>query len=248
MLDKGMRDFNRGFNDYRNIKFTNNFIPHAEGSVKIELGNTIVLAAVKIGMDSPMPDKPNEGNISVSSELLPMASAEYEAGPPTPESVEFARVVDRGIRHAEMIDTKSLFIEEGKVWTIFIDLYTLNYDGNIFDAGTLAAVAALHNTKMPKYEDGKEIHDGNLKNLEVSNIVTSCTFAKIEDKILLDPDANEERIMSTRLTIGNDEKYIRSIQQGLGGPMTEKELELMTNRAFEKSKELRMMIKKIKGD
>ena len=41
-----------------------------------------------------------------------------------------------------------------------MDLYVLNYDGNLFDAGTLAAMAALMNTKVPKFEDGKAVEDG----------------------------------------------------------------------------------------
>ncbi len=247
MLSQGAREYGRGFDEYRKMEMINNFIPHAEGSVRISIGNTVLLAAVKVDVDKPMQDKPEEGNISVSAELLPMASIEYEPGPPSPESVEFARVVDRGIRAASMIDTKALYIEPEKVWTVYIDLYALNYDGNLFDAGTTAAVAALHNTRMPKYEDGKVIREGEVKKLDILNTVTTCTYAKIDNKLLLDPSGDEERIMDCRITIGNDENCIRSIQKGLSGSFTEKEIDELVNRTFEKSKELRHAIKNL-GD
>ena len=83
--------------------------------------------------------------------------------PPTPESIEFARVVDRGIRAGNCVDLESLVIDEETVWTIFVDLYVLNYAGNLFDAGTLAAMAALLTTKVPKYEGDKAIREERVK-------------------------------------------------------------------------------------
>ncbi len=242
LIAKGAREGSRGPFDYRSIKITNNFIPNAEGSTSVELGNTKVVVGVKLGVDSPMPDKPEEGNLIVSAELLPLASAEYETGPPSPESIEFARVVDRGIRAAGVVDTSALFIEEDKVWSVFVDVYVLNYAGNLFDAAALGAVSALHSTRMPKYEDEKVIREGRLGMLKVNNTVTSCTYAKIGNKLLLDPSEAEESIMDGRLTIANDEKFIRAMQKGLSGPFSAKEVEELIEMSFDKSKELRRII------
>ncbi len=102
----------------------------------MDLGATRVLAGVKLMLDEPMEDTPNQGNLVVSAELLPLASATYESGPPSPEAIEFARVVDRGIRHGNCVNLESLFVEEEKAWTVYVDLYVLNYNGNLFDAGS----------------------------------------------------------------------------------------------------------------
>lgn len=246
LLNRGIRDDSRDFYQYRNIRIERGFIPNAEGSAQVDLGNTRVLAGIKMDFGTPMPDKPNEGNLMVAAELLPLASAEFDIGPPSPEAIELARVVDRGIRAANMIDLPALFIEEEKVWSVYIDIYILNYDGNLFDASTLAAVAALTDTRMPKYEDEKVIRTGKLDKLKISNIVTSCTYAKLDDKMVIDPDGAEEGVMDGRITIANDEKYIRAMQKGLSGSFTSQEIDHLIDKSFEKSKELRDIISKSK--
>ena len=247
LLNNGVRN-GRGFFEYRDISVVRDIIPNAEGSAQVDLGATKVLVGVKLDIDEPMPDKPNEGNIITSAELLPLASADFDTGPPSPEAIELARVVDRGIRAANVIDTSSLFIEEGKVWSVFIDIYIMNYDGNLFDASTLASVAALTNTRMPKFEDGNVIREGKLEKLKVNNIVTSCTYAKIGKAILLDPDGDEESVMDARLTIANDETYIRAMQKGLSGSFKEQEINDLIEKSFEKSKDLRSIINKLNSD
>ncbi|MGC8479812.1 MAG: exosome complex protein Rrp42 [Candidatus Micrarchaeia archaeon] len=241
------RDDDRGIKSFRDIKIKTNEIPNAEGSALVDLGNTKVLAGIKIDLAEPMRDTPEDGNISTSAELLPMADDSYDIGPPTPFGVEFARVVDRGIRAAGIIDTSKLFIEEGKVWSIFIDLYVLNNDGNIFDAGTLAAMAALMTCRMPKYENEQIIRESTEK-LNTKNIVTSCTFAKILDELVLDPTANEESLAESRITIANDENVIRAMQKGMGGSFKIKEIEELIDVTFDKSKELRSILKNNTGD
>jgi exosome complex component RRP42 len=248
MLGKGMREHERERMQYRDIKLETNTIPHAEGSAVVDIGNTKVLAGVKLAVGDPMPDKPDEGVLVTGAELLPLANAEYETGPPSPEAIEFARVVDRGIRAAGIVDTEALFIEKDKVWNTFVDIYVLNYDGNLFDAGMLAATAALLTARMPKIEGDTVVREGNLGRLKTKGIVTSCTYAKLGKNILLDPNANEERIMSCRLTIANDESLIRAMQKGLSGSFTFRELSELVDATFDKSKLLRDKLKQAVGD
>ncbi len=246
LLASGAREDGRDMLDYRKIAIKTGAVPNAEGSADVTFGHTRVLVGVKIGAGSPMPDKPNEGNLITSAELLPLASESFETGPPSPEAIELGRVIDRGIRASGMLDMKSLFIEEEKVWDVFVDVYVLNYDGNLFDAGTLAAVSALYTARMPKYEDQKVIKEGNLGRLGIKNTITSCTFAKIADNIVIDPDGNEEEFMESRITIANDENSIRAMQKGLSGSFTPKELESLMDITFDKSKELRRYVDKAK--
>lgn len=247
-LSKGIRDHNRGLMSYRDINLRINPMTNAEGSAEINIGHTKVLVGIKLDVGEPMKDKPNEGGIMTAAELLPLAYHKYDSGPPSAEAVELSRVIDRGIRAANVIDLKKLFIEPEKAWNVFIDVYVLNYGGNLFDAGTLGAVAALLNTRMPKYEDGKVVREGNLGKLEIANTCTSCTFAKVAGTTVLDTDANEEDFSEARVTIANDEKVIRAMQKGLSGSFTQKELEMLVETSFEKSKDLRRTIQQAKGD
>jgi exosome complex component RRP42 len=192
LLKEGKRTDSRKAFDFRSISLKAGVIEHAEGSAQVELGSTKVLAAVKMMPEDPMDDTPGQGNIMVNAELLPLAYAGYETGPPSPEAVELARVVDRGIRAANCIDLQGLALEDKKVWSIFVDLYILNYSGNLFDASYLAAMAALINAKVPKYEEGVAHHEERTKSLKIDNIVTSTTFGKIGGNILLDMNMSEE--------------------------------------------------------
>ncbi len=248
LIKKGQREDGRTPMDYRKITINTGVIPNAEGSAQVLFGNTKVLVGVKVGVGEPMKDKPGEGNLITGAELHPMASELFESGPPSPEAIELGRVVDRAIRAADMIDAKHLGIDEEKVWEVFVDLYVLNYDGNLFDAGMLAAAAAFSTARMPKYEDEKVIREGNLGKFKLGGLATSCTFAKLADKIIIDADGNEEAFMSARLTIANDGDVIRAMQKGLGGSFAQKELEMMLDTTLEKSKELRKLISNAKGE
>ncbi len=234
LLSRDLREDSRALMDFRDISINTNILKNAEGSAQVDLGGTRVLCGVKLQPEDTMKDTPDQGNLVVSAELLPLASNEYDYGPPSPDAIELARVVDRGIRAGQCIDLKDLFIEEGKAWTAFVDLYILNFDGNLFDASYMAAMSALSSAWVPKYENDAAVMEERIKKLKVDNIVTATTFAKIGQKIVLDPDANEEAVASTRLTIAVDKEFIRAMQKGLSGSFTQKEIQDAVDIAFEK--------------
>lgn len=239
LLAKNEREDSRGMSDFRDLKIQTGLIPNAEGSAQVDLGGTRVLVGVKLDLGEPMEDTPDEGTMAMAAELLPLASPDYETGPPSPEAVELARVVDRGIRAGRCVDMASLKVAEGKAWNVFVDMSVLNFDGNLFDACTLAAMAALMNTKVPAYEDEKVIREKRIKELKIDNIVTSATFAKINGSLVLDPTGNEEAAADARLTIASDGENIRAMQKGLGGSFSIKEVEEMISTAFSKHAQLK---------
>ena len=118
----------------------------------------------------------------------------------------------------------------------------LNYDGNLFDAGEIAAMSALLNTKVPAYEDEKVVREKREKPLKINNVVTSATFAKINSGMVLDPSGNEAGAASARLTVATDGGAIRAMQKGLWGSFTKKEIEEMAEVAMQKHAELKKHI------
>jgi len=58
--------------------------------------------------------------------------------------------VDRVIRESEAIELKKLFIEEGKVWIVYVDLAIFDMRGNLMDASMLASIKALFILKFQK--------------------------------------------------------------------------------------------------
>lgn len=241
LIRRGKRPEERGFCEYRKIRVEKNILSSAEGSAKVWFGNTQVLVGIKLDVGTPFQDRPEEGVLSTNAELLPLASPTFESGPPDERAIELARVVDRGIRSSGAVDLKKLYIEENKVWALFIDIYVLDYDGNLIDASALAAMCALLNTKLPKFEDGKVIRE-NIGKLEVENKTITCTFAKIDSQTILDPCLDEEKAMSSRISIATTPTHVCAIQKGGRGWFTESEILDLIDLSFDKGNELRKMI------
>ena len=97
-LNAGLRFDNRKPEDYRSISIEYSISSNAEGSARVKIGDTEVLAGVKFEIGSPFPDKPDEGTIIVNAELLPLPNPEFDSGPRNINSIELARVVDRRIK------------------------------------------------------------------------------------------------------------------------------------------------------
>jgi len=113
-----------------------------------------------MGIGEPFPDTPTTGVMSTAAEFVPMASPDFESGPPREDAIELARVVDRGVRESQVIQLEKLCITPGeKVWLVFIDIHILDYDGNLFDAASLAALAALLTTKVPVSRFLKDLNE-----------------------------------------------------------------------------------------
>ena len=137
----------RKFDEFRKpVEISYDVSNKAEGSARVKIGKTEVIAGVKMDVGKPYADSSDKGNLMVGAERLPVSNPEFLPGPPNAQTIELARIIDRGIRESGMIDLKKLCIKEGElVWNIIIDIYTINDDGNLIDASALAAIAALKN-------------------------------------------------------------------------------------------------------
>jgi len=249
LLEKDTRSDGRALTEYRNVEIEPGAIERAEGSARVRLGKTDVIVGVKIATGTPFQDMPNKGVLTVNAELVPLASPEFEPGPPGENAVELARVVDRGIRESEAIDLEQLCVESGKlVFVVFVDIYVLNHDGNLIDASTMAALAALINTKMFKYtvEECQIVKQPGYTPLPVVDYPISVTFAKIGNKLILDTGLDEEEVTDARLTMTMDKDgNICAIQKGGGsGYFTQEEIQNAAKIASKKTAELRKLVVK----
>src|SRR3989304_3701639 len=113
-LAKGIRADGRKPDQCREVEIELDVIKTAEGSARVKFGDSEVLAGVKMALEKPYPDTPDQGVLMVGAELLPLSNPEFESGPPSAKSVEIARVIDRGIRESKAIDVKNLCITPGE--------------------------------------------------------------------------------------------------------------------------------------
>ena len=163
------------------------------------------------------------------------------------------RLVDRIIRESHIIQLDKLVIKEGeKVWTVFIDVYPINDDGNLIDAASLGAVAALKNAKIPMLDkDGKIDYDKDSKeSIPLTKDISplSFSFFKIGDSVILDPTREEEEAADARITFGiskwNGQYVINSCQKSGEEPLTQAEIENMMSVITKKFDEVTQKLKK----
>ncbi|MFH1229326.1 MAG: exosome complex protein Rrp42 [Candidatus Aenigmatarchaeota archaeon] len=245
LIEDGMRVNERKFDEFREIKLETNVLKKAEGSASVFIGNTKVLVGVKMSTAEPFPDTPNEGVLIVNAELDPMASPTFDPGPPDPTSIELARVVDRGIRESKCIDLEKLCLEAGKkVWNINVDIHVLDYDGNLIDASSLGAIAALSVARIPKIVEDKIVFGEYEGKVPLRDMPVAITVTKISNKLLVDPDLQEEGALDARITITTNNKGdLCAIQKGGVGYFTTDEIKQAADLSIMKGKELRALIK-----
>ncbi len=241
LIEKDLREDGRNLEEYRKITIEYGVSDKsAEGSARVKIGDTEVVAGVKMDIGEPFPDTPDDGVLMVNVELIPMASPEFESGPPSIDSIELARVVDRGIRESHVIDTEKLCIKKGeKVWMVFVDIYPINDAGNLFDAAALAAVAALKNAKMPMIKNDKVDYKNHGKALPLNKLPTECTVINIKDKFLIDPTKDEEKAAEARITVATVKDIICAMQKGGDKSLSIEEIDKIIALAIKKNNELR---------
>ena len=242
---QGKRIDNRAFDEYRSpINIQTDISWTAEGSVRVQIGETVVMAGVKLSLEKPYNDTPNEGGMMVNVELTPLSSSRYESGPPSIKAIEMARVIDRGIREAGAIDVKKLCVKPGeKAWFVIVDVVTINDAGNMFDSIGLAVLAALKDARFPEVDE--ETGSVNYKkktdvSLPILREPISITVYKVNGQLLVDPIVEEEDVYEARLTVATDKDgVVSAMQKGGNGPLTLEEIEKMVSIALEKAKMLR---------
>ncbi len=233
----------RAQDEFRKIVVEKGLVKTAEGSARVKFGDTEVIAGVKLGLGEPFPDSPDEGALMVNIELLPLSNPEFESGPPSIDSIEISRVVDRCIRESGCVDMSQFNIITGeKVWTLSIDIIPINASGNLLDISALAAIAAIQNARFPQMVDKTVDYraDKTKKTIEMTDIPVMVTVHKIGKELIVDPLSEEEAVSDARVSIGLlSDGTICSMQKGGCEAVTSEELSKIIDLALEKSKELR---------
>ena len=246
LMNKGFRLDGRKFDEYRKLEVEYGVsAKSAEGSARVKIGKTEVVAGVKMDVGEPYPDSQDQGTIVVNMELLPLSNPEFESGPPSIASIEISRVVDRAIREGKALNFKKLCIKEGEqMWMVLIDIYPVNDDGNLFDAAALAALAAIKDAKYPKLE-GERVNykESTNKKLPLEKMPVSCTVIKVGNHFIVDPSIEEEKLVDARLTVGVlEDSAICSLQKGGDTGLIPEEVDKMVEIAIKKTKELRKVL------
>jgi exosome complex component RRP42 len=250
-LEKDLRLDGRHPTDVRDIEIELGVVEMAEGSARIKCGTTELIAGVKLKVETPFGDTPEEGILMVNTELTPLSNPLFESGPPSNHSIEISRVIDRGLREGQAMDVKKLCITAGeKVWVINVDIAPINYNGNLIDLGGVAALAALYDARLPKIDENGRIdyHEKTDEKLPLVEEPIPITVCKIGDKFVVDPSDEEEQVLDARITLTfRKDGNLCAVQKGGEAGLTVEEIKeaiALAKKGAEKRRKFLDAIKK----
>lgn len=218
-IAQGLRSDGRGLHDFRNFSIDVGIIPQANGSARVRLGATDVIASVKAELGRPHSSRPTQGKIEINMECSPTAAPQFEGRGGEELSLELSRALERSLLGGQSgagaaIDLSALGIFDGKLcWDLYIDGLVLSSEGNLLDALAIAIKAAMSNTGIPKVEVTSaatseqeadfEISDNpdEFSQLDTSGVPVIVTLTKVGRTYIIDATAEEESQMSSAVSI-----------------------------------------------
>ncbi|XP_050079878.1 exosome complex component RRP43-like [Anopheles maculipalpis] len=250
-LENNIRPDGRELEDIRPLAISFGVIKSADGSAIVKIGNTTVVCGIKAELAAPKALEPLKGFLVPNVDFSPVCSPSYRPGPPPDEAQVYSRSLADAISNAHCIDLQDLCISPGKlVWVLFCDLVCLDHDGCVFDAAIVALVAALHTVKLPaiQYNDdtGETGTDtSRLSPLPVHGVPVTTSFVMVNDRLLTDPTAEEEKLASTTFTVTVSDGKMSFFNQSGGDPFDSVTVKKCTESAMKRERSVKRIIQNI---
>ncbi|XP_061362826.1 uncharacterized protein LOC133306517 [Gastrolobium bilobum] len=202
---------------YRPIYVETGVIPQANGSARVRMGGTDVIASVKAELGKPSLLQPDKGKVSIHVDCSSTAEPTFEGRGGDELSAELSIALQRCLLGGKSgagagIDLSSLTVIEGKIcWDLYIDGLVVSSDGNLLDALGAAIKAALSNTGIPKVQvaagsssDEKpevEVSDEEFLQFDTSGVPVIVTLTKVGRHYIVDATLEEESQMSSAVSL-----------------------------------------------
>lgn len=133
---------------YRKFKLEHDVMPNCHGSCHVRIGNTDLVVGIKVQVDEPLADVPDEGRVEFAADCSANASPVFEGRGGEAIANDLVAILTHSF--VPTIDLKSLCLNPGKsVWLISIDILILEFSSkaNLIDASAVGVKAALINTR-----------------------------------------------------------------------------------------------------
>ncbi|GAB4826927.1 hypothetical protein Ancab_033805 [Ancistrocladus abbreviatus] len=185
---------------YRPLYVEIGVIPQANGSARVQMGGTDVIASVKAELGKPSSSQPDKGKVSIYVDCSPTAAPMFEGRGGEELSTELSVALQRCLLGGKSgagagIDLSSLSIIEGKIcWDLYIDGLVVSSDGNLLDALGAAIKAALSNTGIPKVHVAAAATEDEQPEVDVGK------------HYIVDATSEEESQMSSAISISINRK------------------------------------------
>ncbi|ETN62123.1 exosome complex exonuclease rrp42 [Anopheles darlingi] len=212
-IQKNYRNDGRSNRDYRPMELELDIVVHASGSARLRLANTDILVGVKAEIDTPHPDRPNEGKIDFFIDCSANAAPEFEGRGGEQLAEEISNTLAKAYESQHGFDLSSLCIlANHQCWKLYVDVLVLECGGNLFDAISLAVKGALYNTRVPRVStamlDGGSMDliltddPFDCERLKVDTVPLLVTVCKIGEQCVVDPSAEEEECSAVSVVVG----------------------------------------------
>jgi exosome complex component RRP42 len=143
------------------------------------------------------------------------------------------------------VQTKKLCIKAKEaVYILFIDMYVINYGGNLIDCGGISALATLISSHLPEgkiNEEGQLEWTGNYLNGKdlINELPLVLTYGRIDNIIFFDPNLSEELVSDGRISISVTEEKVTSIQKSGAATFSMDEVKMLIEKTMEIGKQIR---------
>ena len=233
---------NRKFDQMRFVKITRNYLKYAEGSVLIEVGNTIVICAATIEERVPPFLKGSgQGWITAEYSLLPRSTQTRNAresarGKVSGRTHEIQRLIGRALR--SVIDLKALGER-----TILIDCDVIQADGGTRTASITGAFVALVEAIAGVYNKDKPF--------PIKDFIAAISVGILSDNNAVLDLCYEEDSKATvdmNVVMTGSGEFIEIQGTGEERPYTRTELNMMLEKAEKGINELIDYQKGVLGD
>jgi len=203
----------------RPVKITRGFIPHAEGSVLIEVGNTKVICTASIE-DKVPPFLRGQGSGWITAEyaMIPRATEarnvrEVSKGRPAGRTHEIQRLIGRALR--SVVDLKVLGER-----TIWIDCDVIMADGGTRTASITGSFVALMDALRRLQEQT------NSETTGISDYLAAVSVGIVDGVPMLDLDYSEDSVAQVdfNVVMTGSGKIVEVQGTGEQNPFTREEL------------------------
>ncbi|XP_043794151.1 exosome complex component RRP42-like isoform X2 [Apis laboriosa] len=172
-IDADFRNDGRRQCEYRSMEIETKLMPQTHGSARLRIGNTDILVGIKVELDIPHADKPNEGKLEFFVDCSATATPAFEGKGGDDLATEISNILTAAYQTRNAFDLRTLCIlPHKKCWKIYVDILILQCGGNLFDAVGIAVKAALSSTEIPKITAATL--DGGEPDIELSDDPYDC--------------------------------------------------------------------------
>jgi len=215
------RTDNRAPDELRAVKITPNFLPHAEGSALIEMGNTRIICAASVEEKLPphLRNQRIEGWVTAEYGMLPRSThtrtqRELGRGGPSGRTHEIQRLIGRSMR---AIINRRLLGER----TITLDCDVLQADGGTRTAAITGAYVALAIACRGLLKEKK------ITKSPINTEVAAISVGIVEGVSLLDLKYDEDSRAEVDMNIvcTGDGRFIEVQGTAEGSPFTREQMD-----------------------